>query len=649
MLLLNRISICSSGWRDHRYSSSHRFRCSTCANLSLTPDDSPVTGMSLRAWKMVEDIIPGTFRGKDPKIKILFSFSRALMWIILPKHSYTTEYFYALNVKSKTRVNLKNEPDQLNLVMNKIWSERFTLFGNHELKVHLTRSLAVCLYVTSRDVSQPASIIQQRIDAQRLSTDRRFPRDVIKCVSKACVYSIFAACTCTMIVQHQYPYEVMAFRLVKEYDMNLGTYACEVRSQLSCLRVRNGHESPKKFLWSWRNSEHNDRLGNPELHARFACLLQHSRGHSTNHRVNIRAKAVLSPLNKSEEPSSQTTFNAKAARIVFFVFHELVAFTMNDVNVTVITPHILLNSSAGAALYTTSVTMGLHQSGRTSDLIGNFSFNPLSTPHTIDIVSNDTIVKASLNGGPGALKELQTPRLSSRCTTAAASGEDNQTLRRKSTTCRSHPPVYMVPWPLSVETRQRSDCSCAIVGAIALQKARCHPLAPDPPIKAEICVSVLQASLTLRLSVSEFIRPSITECSLLALRTSSPAVMRTKYTIAVAVAVILSIATLVAATSYQSKCYNDSEHDVEVRIKLILGLDVLGLITVVKHTVVDILYTLSGLIAGLLGLTWNLSCKINNIIYSCDVYVPVGGTVRCYDELNKVAVSVNGIFQTYMT
>ncbi|OAE18781.1 hypothetical protein AXG93_2396s1320 [Marchantia polymorpha subsp. ruderalis] len=104
--------------------------------------------------------------------------------------------------------------------------------------------------------------------------------------------------------------------------------------------------------------------------------------------------------------------------------------------------------------------------------------------------------------------------------------------------------------------------------------------------------------------------------------------MRTKYTIAVAVAVILSIATLVAATSYQSKCYNDSEHDVEVRIKLILGLDVLGLITVVKHTVVDILYTLSGLIAGLLGLTWNLSCKINNIIYSCDVYVPVGGTVR---------------------
>ncbi|BBN11369.1 hypothetical protein MPTK1_5g11320 [Marchantia polymorpha subsp. ruderalis] len=127
--------------------------------------------------------------------------------------------------------------------------------------------------------------------------------------------------------------------------------------------------------------------------------------------------------------------------------------------------------------------------------------------------------------------------------------------------------------------------------------------------------------------------------------------MNTKNTIAVTctLAVLLGIATLVAATSYQSQCYNDTDYDVDVKINVILGLDVLGLITVVKHTVIDILYTLSGLIAGLLGLTWNLSCKINNIIYSCDVYVPVGGTVRCYEDLSKIAVSVNGVFQKYMT
>ncbi|BBN11368.1 hypothetical protein MPTK1_5g11300 [Marchantia polymorpha subsp. ruderalis] len=125
--------------------------------------------------------------------------------------------------------------------------------------------------------------------------------------------------------------------------------------------------------------------------------------------------------------------------------------------------------------------------------------------------------------------------------------------------------------------------------------------------------------------------------------------MNTKYAIAATFAVLLATAGLAyGATQYQSKCINDSDFDIDVQIVVIAGLTVDGLIHIVKHTVQTIVYTLAGLVAGLLGLTWKVKCIVDGVLHSVDVVVPLGAEVRVYAPVvGKLCLAVNGVIKVY--
>ncbi|OAE18776.1 hypothetical protein AXG93_2396s1270 [Marchantia polymorpha subsp. ruderalis] len=114
--------------------------------------------------------------------------------------------------------------------------------------------------------------------------------------------------------------------------------------------------------------------------------------------------------------------------------------------------------------------------------------------------------------------------------------------------------------------------------------------------------------------------------------------------------VLLATASLAyGATQYKSKCINDSDFDIDVEIVLIAGLSVNGLLHIVAHTVQTILYTLTGLIAGLLGLTWKVKCIVNGVLHSVDVVVPLGAEVKIYAPVvGKLCVAVNGAIKAYL-
>ncbi|KAG6557587.1 hypothetical protein Mapa_000863 [Marchantia paleacea] len=126
--------------------------------------------------------------------------------------------------------------------------------------------------------------------------------------------------------------------------------------------------------------------------------------------------------------------------------------------------------------------------------------------------------------------------------------------------------------------------------------------------------------------------------------------MNTKCAIAATFAVLLATATLAyGATQYQSQCINDSDFDIDVQIVVIAGLTVDGLIHVVKHTVQTILYTLTGVLAGVLGLTWKVKCIVDGVIHSVDVVVPLGAEVKVYAPVvGRLCVAVNGVIKVYL-
>ncbi|OAE18777.1 hypothetical protein AXG93_2396s1280 [Marchantia polymorpha subsp. ruderalis] len=97
----------------------------------------------------------------------------------------------------------------------------------------------------------------------------------------------------------------------------------------------------------------------------------------------------------------------------------------------------------------------------------------------------------------------------------------------------------------------------------------------------------------------------------------------------------------------ERKSVND--FDIDVEIVLIAGLSVNGLLHIVAHTVQTILYTLTGLIAGLLGLTWKVKCIVNGVLHSVDVVVPLGAEVKIYAPVvGKLCVAVNGAIKAYL-
>ncbi|BBN10563.1 hypothetical protein MPTK1_5g04635 [Marchantia polymorpha subsp. ruderalis] len=126
--------------------------------------------------------------------------------------------------------------------------------------------------------------------------------------------------------------------------------------------------------------------------------------------------------------------------------------------------------------------------------------------------------------------------------------------------------------------------------------------------------------------------------------------MRTAHFIAIAVS-LLAAATFVAATGYSSSLINDCDFDVKVDIVLIPGLQLgsLGLITVVAHTVQSVLYTITGLVSSLLGLTWKISAVIDGVLCTVNVLVPVNGTVHIVQTaVGTVAVLVNNVVKGYL-
>ncbi|BBN10567.1 hypothetical protein MPTK1_5g04590 [Marchantia polymorpha subsp. ruderalis] len=125
--------------------------------------------------------------------------------------------------------------------------------------------------------------------------------------------------------------------------------------------------------------------------------------------------------------------------------------------------------------------------------------------------------------------------------------------------------------------------------------------------------------------------------------------MRTAHFIAIAVS-LLAAATFVAATGYSSSLINDCDFDVKVDIVLIPGLQLLpGVITVVAHTVQSVLYTITGLVSSLLGLTWKISAVIDGVLCTVNVLVPVNGTVHIVQTtVGTVAVLVNNVVKGYL-
>ncbi|PTQ43063.1 hypothetical protein MARPO_0027s0162, partial [Marchantia polymorpha] len=126
--------------------------------------------------------------------------------------------------------------------------------------------------------------------------------------------------------------------------------------------------------------------------------------------------------------------------------------------------------------------------------------------------------------------------------------------------------------------------------------------------------------------------------------------MKTAHFIAI-VASVLAAATFAAAASYSSSLKNDCDFDVNVNIVLIPGLQLgsLGVITVVAHTVQSVLYTITGLVAGLLGLTWKISAVIDGVLRTVNVVVPLNGTVQIVETaVGTVAVLVNNVVKGYL-
>lgn len=125
--------------------------------------------------------------------------------------------------------------------------------------------------------------------------------------------------------------------------------------------------------------------------------------------------------------------------------------------------------------------------------------------------------------------------------------------------------------------------------------------------------------------------------------------MNTKHVVLATLAVVLATATFAYAATYKSKVINESGVDVDIELWVleILGLEIkLGLFHVLKNTVQTLLYTLTGLVAGVLNVTWKVKAIVGGVLKTVEFSARVGDSVKMVDvEGGKVCIYVHDILK----